>query len=254
MMYHFYRQVNSNLELGFYVETIGLLTPEEQIKLQWLISETFEPNKTSAVPFLKSALEIGPRLSIETPFSSNAVSIVSSMNINRITRIERTHRFALNCTRTAESYKQLAQDCKADFVALSGWLKLVRGLDPRTTFNIHPGPLSRIPILNFGGPGMHGHKVHEAVLEAYRKGITAFSAVSMHFVTEEYDRGPVFFEYPVRIEENDTADTLAARVNAAEHEWQPRITDMVVRGLIRWDGKDPNSLVVPEGYTYRSQK
>ena len=134
---------------------------------------------------------------------------------------------------TAEGYQKIVRESGAEWIALSGWIKMVAGLNPRRTFNIHPGPLPE-----FGGPGLYGHKVHEAVLEAYRAGKIKNSAVSMHFVTDKYDKGPVFFEYPVPIEPDDTPDTLAARVNQAEHEWQSRITDLVVNGEISWDGKD----------------
>lgn len=136
---------------------------------------------------------------------------------------------------TAENYRKLTEG--ADLVCLSGWLKLVTGLDPQKTINIHPGPLPR-----FGGSGMYGHYVHEAVMEAYKKGEVKESAVSMHFVTDEYDRGPLFFSQPVPIEPNDTAETLAKRVNEAEHKWQPIITEKVLTGEISWDGKDPKTL------------
>ena len=141
----------------------------------------------------------------------------------------------------AQSYQDLVKYFGADYVILSGWLKLVKGLDPRTTINIHPGPLPQ-----FGGKGMYGHHVHEAVIEAYKRGEITHSVVTMHFVTEEYDQGPVFFRYPVLIRPNDDADSLGSRVNKIEHGWQSFITNLVVTGQIRWDGKDPKSLVVPE--------
>lgn len=144
-----------------------------------------------------------------------------------------------------ERYREIVQKLSFDFVALSGWLKLVFGLDPRITFNIHPGPLP-----DFGGPGMYGHHVHEAVLKAYRDGVITHSAVSMHFITDEYDRGPVFFRMPVEITPNDTADDIGTRVNKAEHQWQSRITNLVVNGEISWDGKDPKSMHVPDGYQF----
>ncbi len=122
-------------------------------------------------------------------------------------------------------------------MALSGWLKLVTGLDPKKTFNIHPAPLPR-----FGGPGMYGHYVHEAVMEAYHRGEITHSAVSMHFVTEKYDEGPVFFQKTVEILPNDTAEILAQRVNIVEHQFQPIVTNAVLQGKIGWDGKDPKSL------------
>jgi phosphoribosylglycinamide formyltransferase 1 len=150
---------------------------------------------------------------------------------------------------TAEQYQQIAEHSGADFFALSGWLKLVRGLDPktrfnsRTVFNIHPGPLP-----DFGGKNMHGSHVHEAVVEAYEKGIRTHSAVTMHFVTDEYDQGPVFFRHHVPIMHGDSAKSLGDRVNKVEHEWQPAITNLVVNGQITWDGLDPASLILPPDY------
>jgi phosphoribosylglycinamide formyltransferase-1 len=137
----------------------------------------------------------------------------------------------------AEHYQQIVTEARADFVALSGWLKLAVGLDPRTTFNIHPAPLPE-----FGGKNFYGIKTHEAVLEAYKAGRITHSAVSMHFVTPEFDEGPVFFSHPVEILPEDTPETLAHRVNEIEHRYQPEITNKVVHGEISWDGVHPDSL------------
>jgi phosphoribosylglycinamide formyltransferase-1 len=139
---------------------------------------------------------------------------------------------------TAENYQRYIKETGADFVALSGWLKLVTGLPPDKTINIHPGPLPR-----FGGPGMYGHHVHEAVLAAYKRGEITSSRVCMHFVTEKYDEGPVFFECFVHIFPDDTAESLAARVNKAEHQFQWFITNKVIKGMIQWDGENPKSLI-----------
>lgn len=151
---------------------------------------------------------------------------------------------------TGKGYQELAEKTGADFFALSGWLKLVTGLDPetsfnsKTVFNIHPGPLP-----DFGGTGLYGHHVHKAVIDAFKRGDVEYSAVSMHFVTEGYDRGPVFFKLNVKIENDDTPDSLGERVNRAEHRYQSQITNMVVHGLIQWDGIDHNSLEFPSWYS-----
>lgn len=145
----------------------------------------------------------------------------------------------------AEIYQKLVRDHEADLVCLSGWLKLVKGLDPAKTINIHPGPLPR-----FGGAGMFGHHVHEAVIAAFKAGEIKTSAVTMHFVTEKFDEGPVFFRYPVLIRDIDTSETLGERVNKIEHAWQSWITDLVIHGCISWDGKNPGSLKVPDGYKF----
>ena len=144
-----------------------------------------------------------------------------------------------------QGYKKIIRNYEADFVALSGWLKMVRGLDSTKTFNIHPAFLPR-----FGGKGMYGIHVHEAVIEAFKKGEITQTAVSMHFVTEKYDEGPVFFEFPIIVRKDDTPETLQKRVLEYEHGWQSFITDLVVNGEISWDGKNRKSLKVPLGYRF----
>ncbi len=128
----------------------------------------------------------------------------------------------------AKGYQSFVNKYRADFVMCSGWLKFVRGLDPAKTVNIHPGPLPR-----FGGPGMYGHHVHEAVMAAYRRGEITQSAVTMHFVDETaYDHGPIFFQMPVLIRPDDDAETLAKRVNEKERAWQSYILNLVVHQYI----------------------
>lgn len=105
-------------------------------------------------------------------------------------------------------------------IALAGYLRLV----PPSVIahyggrivNVHPGPLPA-----FGGAGMYGVRVHEAVLAA---GL-AESAVTVHLVTERYDDGPPLATWPVPVLENDTPDVLAARVLRVEHIIFPRIID-----------------------------
>jgi phosphoribosylglycinamide formyltransferase-1 len=73
--------------------------------------------------------------------------------------------------------------------------------------NIHPGPLPQ-----FGGQGMYGRRVHEAVIAA---GV-AESGICIHLVDAEYDRGPVIARRGVAVLPGDTAETLQARVTAQE--------------------------------------
>lgn len=149
----------------------------------------------------------------------------------------------------ADSYRRIFRESSAEWAALSGWLKHVHGLDPARTFNIHPALLSQFGG-RFGGDGMYGHRIHEAVKAALDAGELAESGFTMHFVTDEYDRGPAFFECPIPLKKGMTADEIQKAVNVVEHEWQPKITNMVVHGEISWDGKDPKTLVVPESYEY----
>ncbi len=143
---------------------------------------------------------------------------------------------------TAEAYQELIRKHDAEWISLSGWLKPTRGCPTKRTFNIHPALLPA-----FGGKGMYGYHAHEAVMAAYARREISHSAVTMHFVTEEYDQGPIFFEYPVSINENDTADTLGARVNRYEHGWQSYITNLVIHGEIALEN---GNVRVPTWYTH----
>ena len=141
----------------------------------------------------------------------------------------------------AEQYAALMKMTGAAFAATSGYLWPVLGLPTEKVFNIHPGPLP-----TFGGYGMHGHHVHDAVIAAYKRGDVRRSAVSMHFVPpyektatgDNYDAGPVFASVEVEINPDDTAKTLGERVNRLEHRVQPAYTALVVEGLIQFrDGR-----------------
>jgi folate-dependent phosphoribosylglycinamide formyltransferase PurN len=89
--------------------------------------------------------------------------------------------------------------------------------------NIHPALLPA-----FGGPGMYGRRVHEAVLAS---GATV-SGATVHFVDERFDRGPIIAQRTVPVLPDDTADTLAQRVLAVEHELLPQVVlDLATRLL-----------------------
>ncbi|WP_258183071.1 phosphoribosylglycinamide formyltransferase [Enhygromyxa salina] len=107
---------------------------------------------------------------------------------------------------------ELLREHRVEVVVLAGWLVLVDpGLlaaFPERVINIHPGPLPR-----FGGKGMYGLHVHEAVLAAGVKS----SGPTVHLVNERYDEGPILAHVEVPVEPEDTAETLQRRVLRAEH-------------------------------------
>lgn len=111
-----------------------------------------------------------------------------------------------------------------DLVVLAGYLKLVPAevvqAYERRMVNIHPALLPA-----FGGEGMYGRHVHEAVLAA---GATV-SGASVHLVTAEYDRGPVVAQWPVPVGADDTPESLAARVLAVEHQLLPAVVRAAAR-------------------------
>lgn len=120
-----------------------------------------------------------------------------------------------------EILKLLTEE-RVDLIALAGYLRLLPAAvvaDYRNrVLNVHPAPLPR-----FGGHGMYGRRVHEAVLAA---GVSE-TGVTVHFVDEEYDRGAVVAHWPVPVLRGDTADSLAQRVLTAEHVIYPRVLEMV---------------------------
>jgi len=101
---------------------------------------------------------------------------------------------------------------QVNFIALAGYMKkippeVIQKYENRI-LNIHPALLP-----SFGGKGMYGHFVHEAILETGCK----ISGVTVHLVDEHYDRGPIVAQRCVPVKENDNPDTLAARVLKEEH-------------------------------------
>lgn len=100
----------------------------------------------------------------------------------------------------------------ADWICLAGFLRLVPAevlaRFPRRVLNIHPALLPK-----FGGKGMYGRRVHEAVLAAGERE----SGATVHFVTGAYDEGDVILQRACPVEPGDTPESLAARVLVEEH-------------------------------------
>ncbi|MCI6375918.1 MAG: phosphoribosylglycinamide formyltransferase [Clostridiales bacterium] len=121
---------------------------------------------------------------------------------------------------------------RAELVVLAGYLpivgeQIVRAYEHRI-INIHP---ALIPA--FCGPGMYGHHVHEAVL-AYGAKI---SGATTHFVDEQVDHGGVIMQESVPVLEDDTPDTLAARVLTVEHRILPESVRLFCAGKLGVDGR-----------------
>jgi phosphoribosylglycinamide formyltransferase-1 len=120
---------------------------------------------------------------------------------------------------------------RVNVIVLAGYMKK---LGPRTlaryrgrVLNIHPALLPK-----FGGQGMYGRRVHEAVLAAGEK----VSGVTIHLADEEYDRGRILAQKTVPVMPGDSADTLAARVLEAEHQIYAETLQRIARGEIELEG------------------
>ncbi len=116
-------------------------------------------------------------------------------------------------------------------VVLAGYLKLVPpnvvARYSNRMINIHPALLP-----SFGGKGMYGSRVHEAVLSFGAK----LSGPTVHFVNEHYDRGPVIAQRAVPVYFEDSAGQLAARVLEQEHELLPDVVGLIATGRVEVSG------------------
>jgi phosphoribosylglycinamide formyltransferase-1 len=119
---------------------------------------------------------------------------------------------------------------KADLVILGGFLALV-DIPPDyqgRVLNVHP---SLIPA--FSGQGYHGQAVHQAVLDAGVK----VTGCTVHFADANYDTGPIILQKTVPVENDDTAETLAARVFKAECQALPEAIALYAGGRLRIEGR-----------------
>ena len=119
---------------------------------------------------------------------------------------------------------QVLLNKKTDLVVLAGFMWLVPGYliqaYPGKIINIHPALLPK-----YGGKGMYGHHVHEAVLKNREK----TSGITIHYVNEKYDEGQIILQKEIPVLENDTPDTLASRIHELEYEYYPRVIEELLK-------------------------
>jgi phosphoribosylglycinamide formyltransferase-1 len=132
----------------------------------------------------------------------------------------------------AEKLTALLSEHRVELIVLAGYMKklpspLVKGYRHRIV-NIHPALLPA-----FGGNGMYGHHVHEAVI-AYGAKVTG---VTVHFVDEEYDHGPIILQRTVEVLDSDDAATLAGRVLKVEHASYWQAIEAIAQGKIKVEGR-----------------
>lgn len=121
---------------------------------------------------------------------------------------------------------------KVDLVCLAGYLRMLTPLFINKyagrLMNTHPALLP-----SFGGAGMHGLHVHEAVLNYGCK----VSGCTIHFVTQEVDGGPIILQKAVPVLEDDTPETLQERVLKEEHKLYPRAIQLFAQGKLKIEGR-----------------
>jgi len=153
--------------------------------------------------------------------------------------IEKSKKFGIDCyvvrekdftdyTKYVKRLSELLKEYNIDYILLAGYLKKIPSEIVQEyrwrILNIHPALLPK-----FGGKGMYGLNVHRAVLEAGEK----VTGVTIHFVDEEYDHGPIIIQKKVKVKKNDTPESLQKRVLKIEHKLYPYVVSRLCKGKIK---------------------
>ena len=123
-----------------------------------------------------------------------------------------------------EAYVPQLQSAEVNFIVLAGFLwKVPQALINayrNKIVNIHPALLPK-----YGGKGMYGNNVHQAVINAKEKE----SGITIHYVDEHYDHGDVIFQATCEVNEDDTAESLSEKIHRLEHEHFPNIIESLLK-------------------------
>lgn len=137
----------------------------------------------------------------------------------------KVHVFSRKSFTETDEILQKLQSEGVTFIALAGFLWLVPkhiiGAYPNKIVNIHPSLLPK-----YGGKGMYGLKVHEAV----KRFDEAKTGMTIHYVSEEYDNGQIIFQAACPVIFDDTPKTIARRVHILEHSHYPRVIEKLLLG------------------------
>ncbi len=132
-----------------------------------------------------------------------------------------------------EGVLQLLREQDPDLIVLAGFLWMfpshILEVFPNKVINIHPALLPK-----YGGKGMYGHYVHEAVVA---NGETE-SGITIHYVNEHYDEGAIIFQASVALTKTDTPESVAAKVHQLEYEHFPKVIETL---LLEDDSSETNS-------------
>jgi len=146
-----------------------------------------------------------------------------------VLQLAESHGIPAHVTSRQEFYSEssvlpLLKENHIDFIALAGFLWLVPEVllhaYPAKIVNIHPALLPK-----FGGRGMYGQKVHEAVKAAGERE----SGITVHYVDEQYDNGAPIFQARVKLEPEDDAEAIGRKVLTLEHRHYPELIAQLMR-------------------------
>ena len=170
-------------------------------------------NARKIVEYFSNSEDIAVRLIASNKAKAKVLDIADEYQV---------HKFAFDRAYFYESqdFLKVLKKERIDFIILAGFLwmlpeYLIKAY-PDRIINIHPSLLPK-----YGGKGMYGHNVHEAV----KANSESESGITIHLVNEEYDRGRVIFQRKVQLEADDSAEIIAKKVLEIEHEFFPRVIE-----------------------------
>ncbi len=143
----------------------------------------------------------------------------------------RTASFDRNDFYKTDTLLNILKNIKPDIIVLAGFLWLfpekIINIFPDSVINIHPALLP-----DFGGKGMYGKHVHEAVF-AFAKANSeqkTYTGITIHKVTPEYDKGKYIFQTKIEVTPEDTPETIAKKVRELEHKHFPEVIEKILMG------------------------
>jgi phosphoribosylglycinamide formyltransferase 1 len=220
--------------------------PDSKLKIAVLISGSGRTLKNLIELAAEDQLPVDIRLVVSSSPSAGGLKFAEEAAIP--TKIVERGKFPKGAAGDQTFGAAVFDACReagVEYVAMAGFLKLAPVPDDFAgrVVNIHP---ALIPA--FCGPGMYGHRVHQAVLDA---GVRV-TGCTVHFVDNEYDRGPIIWQQPVPVFDDDTADTLAKRVFEVEKEAYPHVLRLLAGGRIKLENGRATILKPQRGERSRS--
>ena len=149
--------------------------------------------------------KLDAKINLVVSNNKNAYALERASNVNIPTYIISSKKFI----DMDDELDQVLKDIDIDLIVLAGYLKMIgpKLLEQYKIINTHPSLLPK-----FGGKGMHGMHVHQAVIDSKEKE----SGVTLHWVNSEYDKGDIIRQTKVEVLDTDNAETLSAKVQKAE--------------------------------------
>jgi phosphoribosylglycinamide formyltransferase-1 len=204
--------------------------PESRIKIAVLISGSGRTLKNFIDLATEDQLPVEIKLVVSSSPAAGGLKFAADAGIpTRVIRREDFPKGPAGDRSFGDAVFAACRDAHVDYVAMAGFMKLAP-VPPDfagRVVNIHPALMPA-----FCGAGMYGDRVHKAVLDAGVK----VTGCTVHFVDNQYDHGPIIWQQPVPVFDDDTPDTLGKRVFEVEKEAYPHVLRLLAAGRIKLDG------------------